>query len=525
MRLRRIALLPVLLALSTLHVSPLLAGPASVPTGFADALVASSLDLPVGLAEVPDPTIDTARRVLFVEQVTGRVGLIVGNSVSTVGTVPGLDTGGGEQGLLGITVDPGFPARPYVYIHCDDARPGHLNTISISRFTVTGDLAYTGNGRFTFDAATRYDVLVGLPDNASNHNGGTVRFAPDGMLYVSLGDDAAGCPAQDITQLVGKILRLDVSQLPAGAGGPPPIALIAAAGNPYANDADSSARLVWTDGLRNPFRFQVDPITGALVIADVGQGAWEELDLAASGGLDMGWPLREGPAAYTTCSLTPPAPFTEPIAYYDHSTGDAIVAGPLYRRMSAGQYDFPAEYAGDIFFLDYYDGQLRRIEGSGSSWSTAPAVDGQVDPNFWGTGFDAVSDLIELADGSLVYCRQYTSGAGTGEVRRIVYTGSAGVTPPVVSGVELSAPRPNPSRGSATVAWSQASASPVRVAIYSLDGARVRTLVDREPFGAGAHARVWDGRSDAGTAARSGLYLVRLEIAGETRSARMMLVR
>src|SRR4029077_2596201 len=110
-------------------------------------------------------------RVLFVEQRTARVGVIVGPNVYTLGTVPGVASAENERGLLGIAVDPGWPGRPYLYVHCTDGRSGHH--IAVSRFTVTGDLGYTDTGALQFDPATRYDLLNSLPDDAVNHNGGT----------------------------------------------------------------------------------------------------------------------------------------------------------------------------------------------------------------------------------------------------------------------------------------------------------------------------------------------------------------
>ena len=109
-----------------------------------------------------------------------------------------------------------------------------------------------------------------LPDLAAKHNGGTLRFGPDGMLYVGLGDDDSPCRAQDLTKLQGKILRLDVSSLPAGGGPAPRYAMLTPPDNAFVAHADSAARLVWALGLRNPFSFTIDAPTGCLVIGDVG---------------------------------------------------------------------------------------------------------------------------------------------------------------------------------------------------------------------------------------------------------------
>jgi hypothetical protein len=427
-----------------------------------------------------------------------------------------------ERGLLGVVVDRGWPARPYLYVHCTDGRNGH--TIAISRFTLTGDLANSGSGLLAFDPASRYDLLNDLADDAPNHNGGTVRFGVDGRLYVSLGDDAKGCPAQDPTMLVGKILRLDVSRLPAGPGGPAPYALLTPAGNPWAADPDSMARLAWTIGLRNPFRFQVDPGTGALLIGDVGQNTWEELDVAANGGTNMGWPVREGPAAYGTCAPAWPDPFTEPVAWYGRTLGRSIIAGPRYRRPSSGAERFPADYDGAGFYLDYYNGGLRRITETGGAWAPAALVPGQPSADFWGTGFAATSDMIELADGTLWYCVQYVSGAATGEIRRIAYTANGGVPPSPPARLTLAPPWPSPTPGGATIAWAQPVAAVAVIAIHGLDGRLVRSL-SSDAWSAGAHQVTWNGLDSAGHRVRPGIYVVRARVGSAERSARITVVR
>jgi glucose/arabinose dehydrogenase len=512
-----------LLALAVLAVRVPAARATSVPTGFQDQLVAGSLVQAVGLAEVPDPPSDSTRRVLFVEQRSARVGLVLGGAVLTVGTVPGVAATENERGLLGIAVDPGWPARPWVYVYCTDGRTGH--TIAISRFTLTGDLSYTGNGQLQFAASSRYDLRRDLQDTAPNHNGGTLRFGTDGYLYASLGDDASGCPARDSTKLVGKILRLDVSRLPAGAGGPAPFALLAPPGNPFAANADSSARLVWTLGLRNPFRFQVDSGTGALFIADVGENAWEELDRAATGGLDMGWPTREGPDPYSTCVPASPRPVTGPIASYAHPIGEAITAGPCYRRPASGAGRFPAAYDGNAFYLDYYSGFLWRIVGAGASWSAAAVVPGQGDPVHWGTGFTTVSDMIELSDGTIWYVAQFAPGSGVAEVHRLVYSANGSVPPPPGSGFALSTPWPSPAHDQATIAWTQPAEATVQVTIHDIGGRLVRTLVARSSAPAGPHQVLWDGLDDAGRRARPGVYAVRVRVGDEHANTRVVLAR
>lgn len=499
-------------------------GASTVPADFVDQRMASPLDEPVGIAEVPDPVTTRAPRVLIVEQRTARVRLVVEGAVTTLGTIPGVSSAQYERGLLGIAVDPAWPARPFLYVHYTDGRSG--NHVAISRFTVTGDLGYTGAGALQFDPASRYDLLNDLSDDAGNHNGGTVRFGPDGALYVSLGDDATLCPAQAITFLGGKILRLDVSRLPATGAGPPPYALLIPPGNPFAAQPDSGAMLVWAYGLRNPFRFSIDAQTGDLYVADVGEGAWEEMSRVDIGGMNLGWPLFEGPAAFQSCAPAPPSTPVAPIYAYGHAQGSVIISGGLYRRPSVGSARFPLAYEGDCFLLDYTSGFLRRLKGSGTAWSIAASVPGQPSSTNWGTGFDSVSDMLAMSDGSLWYCRQSVDGGGvTGELRRIAYASPVAAPIAAASALAFEAPRPSPSIGTAGLRWSQAERGPVRLTIYDLRGRSVRTLRDGAAHAAGAHEQVWDGRDDSGASAGAGVYFARLQVGDARRLARITLLR
>jgi hypothetical protein len=475
------------------------------------------------MAEVPDTLFHRPPRVVFVEQRTARVRVVVGSTVFLMGTVPNISGTDEERGLLGIAVDPAWPTRPCIYAHYTDIRSGHH--VAISRFTVTGDLTFTSTGALQFDPVSRYDLLMSLPDNAINHNGGTVRFGPDRALYVSLAEDSTFCPSQDITFLGGKILRLDVSRLPVTGTGPPPFALLIPPGNPFVAQPDSGAMLVWTYGLRNPFRFSIDSKTGVLYVADVGWNAWEEVDRVATGGMNMGWPRFEGPAALMACSQTSPNPPVGPIYSYDHGQGNVIIDGGLYRRPVNGSATFPAEYDGDYFFLDYGFGFLRRLKGSGTSWTLAAPVPGQPLTNDWGLGFDYVSDVVEMSDGSLWYCRQMINGASlTGELRRIAYASSLAAPMAGTAELELQTPRPSPSVGSATLRWSQPQRDRVRLVVHDLNGRSIRTLQDGVVQDAGAHEAVWDGRDETGALGRPGIYFARLQVGKEMRQVRITLL-
>lgn len=401
------------------------AGGPITPTGFSDVSVIGGLDYPTSLAFLPDG------RLFFVEQASAQLRLLVQGSLAAtdpVITVPNVTSPSGtEQGLLGVAVDPQFPARPFVYVVYDRADSSFLR---ISRFTLGGDLLNSGNGALTIDPGTRYDLLSNVPDNASNHNGGTLRFQSDGTLLASFGEDADECAAQDLTQLKGKILRLAVDALPPGPGRAFRSQLVPQsphAPNPFAADPDTNAQLVFLYGLRNPFRFHADPPTvaapaGQLLIADVGQSRFEELDVMVEGD-NGGWPLFEGNASWHVCSGVSGITWRAPIYVFDRTGGPAaaVISGGIYHRNGVSTA-FPAAYEGDAFVSDYYRGYLRRLKRSGATWSLAPET-GQANANDWGAGYEQVADWMTGPDGALWYCRQADGSFanGTGSIHRIAY--------------------------------------------------------------------------------------------------------
>jgi glucose/arabinose dehydrogenase len=496
----------------------------TVPDGFSDHLVIGGLNYPVGMAPLSDG------RVFVIEQKSAKIRLLVNGALAAtdpVCVVDQVNPNGNEQGLLGIAVDPGWPANPYVYVHCDETTPP--STIRISRYTVTGDLSFTGNGALSIDPASRRDLINILPDAAVNHNGGTLRFGPDGMLYDSMGEDAQACLAQDDSTLHGVILRLDVTRLPATPGGPPTLDVITPPDNPQIGSGNALTRLIWAFGLRNPFRFRIDAPTGTLYIGDVGEATYEEVDRAPAGGLNFGWPYFEAYGVHdATCDTS--SATTRPIAWYDRTAyvNAAVICAGLYRAPAAASTPFPNGYDGNLFFSDYYIGFLRRYTGSGNNWSLAPPVAGQPNATDWGSGFDAVSDYFVAADGSLWYCRQhYAYAVNTGQIRRIVaQAGAGGGAPPGPPAVALGMPYPQPGRANLTLPYSVAVDCTIDLRIYDLHGGLVRHLIRGEWQAAGTNTSViWDGRTDSGADARAGIYQVRISGGGHDQSRTAVLLR
>jgi len=381
---------------------------AALPTNFSDQSVVTGLDLPSGFTFLPDG------RMIIIEQKTFRVRLVLagGSTADTTLTISDVNGSGNERGLLGVAIDPQWPTDPYIYFYFTQTPTIKCHIV---RYTATGDLSNGASSNLTL--GSRYSIITDIPDAASNHNGGTLRFGIDGKLYASLGEDADACGAQNNTLLKGNILRLNVDALPAGPGGPPAKSLITPPDNPFVGSANVNAKLVFAFGLRNPFRFQVDSVTGKLFISDVGQNIYEELDQCV-GGENFGWPNYEGPNFFSgSCPATSPV---GPIAWYDRSAfaSASIICGGRYRRVVGGAFTFPADYEGDVFFSEYYQGFIRRIRETAGVWNPAPGAPGQPDATNWATAITNVSDYAIGPDGALYYCKQFTAG-----IRRIVYTG------------------------------------------------------------------------------------------------------
>jgi len=353
---------------------------------------------------------------------------------------------------------------------------------------------------------------------------------------VSLGEDADDCAAQDLTALKGKILRLDVGQLPAGPG-LATRALLTPSDNPYAADPDTNARLVYAYGLRNPFRFQFDRTRNWLVIADVGELDFEEIDLLDAGGIagvavaaagaNFGWPWLEGTALHETCAGTQPT-LAGPAFVLDRRQlgATAIISGGAYHRVNGGAANWPAAYEGDLFFGEYYTGDLRRLKLQAGSWAIAPAVTGQGNPQRWATGFPGISDFRLGSDGALWLCRQYAGGFARngGVIERIVPLNGVPVPPPPVGPRLRLVASPQPADGVVTVSYDLAGTTTPAMRFYDARGRLVREIPG-STRGSTHFVVVWDGRDDTGRRLPAGLYWARLDIGTQTSSCRVVLLR
>ena len=371
---------------ATLPPSPT-ATPSAIPTHLGDPAaillalepVAGGLESPVGIANAGDGS----ERLFVLEQV-GRIRIVRDREL--VGT-PYLDltdrvgSSANEQGLLGLAFHPDYANNGTFFVNYTD-RQG--DTV-VSRFSVSADPDRA-------DSASETQILT-IPQPAGNHNGGHLAFSPDGFLYVGTGDGGGAGDqygnGQNGSTLLGAMLRLDVD-------GAQPYAV--PAGNPFVGDPAVRDE-IWATGLRNPWRYSFDRLTGDLYIADVGQNQYEEVNFqpsAAAGGQNYGWPIMEGQHCFPSDRDCVQAGLTLPVTEYDHSQGCSVTGGYVYR----GQ-QFPA-LAGIYVYGDFCSGRL---------WGLAPAQEGawkaaevaQVDIRISAFGEDEAGELylVDRAGGEL----------------------------------------------------------------------------------------------------------------------------
>jgi glucose/arabinose dehydrogenase/PKD repeat protein len=390
------------------------AATAGVPPGFVDNVLFPSVAVPTGLAYEPGSgnafvlekgssgTAHVRRRALSDGAETSALTLSCVDSV-------------GERGLLGIAFDPDYlqsAATRWVYLYytqsmsCAGVGSGSRNRVV--RYRESGGVL-----------STEESVLEGPTlTTATNHNAGTLRFAPDKTLFISMGDNATGFDSnplsRDLTDLRGKILRVNRDgSIPTD--------------NPFLQQPGARGE-IWAWGLRNPFRFTIDPSNGTPWIGDVGENTWEEIDRGIKGA-DYGWPCFEGDAPLRTCVPLDP---TFPVFVYGHAVGTVpfsgytVIGGPVYRSGT-----FPAAYEGRLFFGDYGAHWIRSatIDPGGNSLS---------DIQLFTDTAGSVVDLVQAPNG----CLGYVDINGP-TVHEICYTGGANRAPTAnASAAPASGPAP-----------------------------------------------------------------------------------
>lgn len=366
-----------------------LACAATVPAGFTETSITSSLSSPTAMAFAPDGR-------AFIAEQGGRLRVVKNGALLTQPFLTVSVNASGERGLLGIAFDRQFATNGYIYIYyTTSSSPIHNR---VSRFT-----ASSSNPDVV--AAGTETILLDLPalSSATNHNGGALHVGNDGRLYIAVGENAMPSAAPQLSTTFGKILRINTDgSIPSD--------------NPFVSQTSGINQAIWARGLRNPFTFAIDRASGRIHINDVGQNSWEEVNLGVAGS-NYGWPSVEGNNPAGVAGMRYPI-----YTYQNAGSNCAITGGAFYSPPTS---NFPSEYSGRYFFGDFCGGFLRTLSPPDYTQATPFA-----------TGISGLVDIQVAPDGALYYLAR--RDGSNGELIRVLYTANSApeiTTQPANAGV------------------------------------------------------------------------------------------
>jgi glucose/arabinose dehydrogenase len=325
---------------------------ASPPPAVTLRQVASGLSSPVELATAHD---GSGR--LFIVEKGGRIKILQNGTVlpTLFLNISTLVSTSGERGLLGLAFDPAYAGTRRFFVLYTRAADGALVLASYEASSADPNVA---------DAASAVPLMIIPHPGADNHNGGKIAFGPDGFLYIAVGDGGGGGDsannAQNLNTQLGKLLRVDVTSTPGSVFSP--------ASNPFVGVAGARSD-IWAYGLRNPWKFSFDRMTGDLYIGDVGQDVTEEINFqpaGAAGGQNYGWRVFEGSGCYTPPSGCSLANHTLPVLTYPHTAagGESITGGYVYRGLRS------AALRGYYIYGDFISNRVWAAHRENGTWHT-----------------------------------------------------------------------------------------------------------------------------------------------------------
>jgi len=304
------------------------------------------------------------------------------NAASIFLNISNRVTSGGELGLLGLAFPRQLNESGFFYVYYTTDNP--LRSV-VSRFSVSRTNANQAD-------LNSEQVLLQVEQPFPNHNGGQISFGPDGYLYIGLGDGGgAGDPlgnAQNRSTLLGKIVRIDVNSASGSLNYSIP------RDNPFVGTSQGFREEIYAYGLRNPWRFSFDSVTGRLWVGDVGQDKIEEIDIVTSGG-NYGWNIMEGNLCYSPPSGCNQTGLALPIWDYNRTLGYSVIGGFVYRGAA-----FP-ELVGSYIFGDYGSGRIWALRYDGMNRTNSElAATGVRITSF---GLDQKGELYICASDGYVY--------------------------------------------------------------------------------------------------------------------------
>jgi len=398
----------------------------------------------------------------------------------------------GERGLLGLAFHPDYENNRYFFVNY--TAPNPLRTV-VSRFQVTADDPDAG------DELSEH-IIIQIDQPFSNHNGGQIVFGPDSYLYIGMGDGGwFGDPynnGQDLTTLLGAILRIDVDTVSATLNYGIPV------DNPFAADTLESRDEIYAYGLRNPWRFSFDPYTNFCWVADVGQDLYEEIDILVCGG-NYGWNIMEGSHCYNPATGCDTTGLILPIYTYDHSIGESITGGFVYRGTLVpdiyGKYIFADFEYGDVWSLEY-DGE------NPPELSTL----GDIGPySVTSFGIDQHDELYICSfDGMIYKFVQTLSTVDHGDR--------------IPNGFSLYQNYPNPFNPITTINYDLPENKHVKITIYNLLGKQIKILVNKyKP--PGRYEAKWAGTDRFGKQVANGVYLVIMQTRNFSQARKIVYIK
>ncbi len=395
-----------------------------------------------------------------------------------------------ERGLLGLAFHPNYAANGYLYVYY--TRVGDFANV-LSRFSRSSTNPNKAD-------SLSEQILWAVSDPFSNHNGGIVFFGLDGYLYVGMGDGgSAGDPgnrAQNPNEMLGKIHRINVDTATGGNNyGIPPT-------NPYASGGGRSE--IFTIGMRNPWRMSQDPITGLIYCGDVGQGAWEEIDIIEVG-KNYGWRCYEGNHEYNTSGCGAISNYTFPIKEYSHSLGISITGGYVYRGLRrpelTGRYVYADYGSRSVWKLKYENGVVTEDE----LIMTAPS-------NVYSFGTDQNNELYVCCSNNIIYRFNKSN--------LVNINGNENILP---VGFKLEQNYPNPFNPETNIKYSVAELSKVNLTVYDALGKEINNLVNTNQL-PGEYQIRWNGKDAYGNNIPSGAYFYKLSAGNNFSETKRMIM-